>query len=133
MVDLQPYGRHRVRNLVFVVDDDLGMLTAAARLLRQLGYASVLFPSGEAFANLSDFDGVVCILIDINLGDVLGIELGQRLKAANVSVPIIYMTASDNLAVREAAHRSGCLAYLTKPFSAHSLIEPLKRASAMFM
>ena len=47
------------RNLVFVVDDDAMMLRSVARLLRQLGYASVLFPSAEAFVNHSDFDGVV--------------------------------------------------------------------------
>ena len=120
------------RNVVLVVDDDPGMLTNAARLLRQFGYASVLFPSAEAFANHRQFDGVVCVLLDINLGDVSGIELRHRLKAANVSVPVIYMTGKDNPAVREAALQSGCLAYLTKPFPAKSLIEPLERASATF-
>jgi AmiR/NasT family two-component response regulator len=54
------------------------------------------------------------------------------LKAAGISTPIIYMTGNDNAAVREAAFQSGCLAYLTKPFSAKSLIEPLQRASAGF-
>jgi FixJ family two-component response regulator len=120
------------RNVVLVVDDDPGMLTSAARLLRQFGYASVLFLSAESFANHRQFDGVVCVLLDINLGDGSGIELRHRLKAANVSVPVIYMTGKDNPAVREAALQSGCLAYLTKPFPAKSLIEPLERASAGF-
>jgi FixJ family two-component response regulator len=120
------------RNVVLVVDDDPGMLRGAARLLRQLGYASVLFPSAEAFVNHRQFDGVVRVLLDINLGDGSGIEVRHRLKAANVSVPVIYMTGKDDPAVREAAHQSGCLAYLTKPFSAKSLIEPLERASAGF-
>ncbi|HWN98032.1 MAG TPA: response regulator [Blastocatellia bacterium] len=53
----------------------------------------------------------------------------HRLKAASISVPVIYMTGNDSPAVRMAAHQSGCLAYLTKPFSAKSLIEPLKKAS----
>jgi len=52
------------------------------------------------------------------------------LKAANISVPVIYMTGNDNPAVRMAALQSGCLAYLTKPFSAKSLIEPLQKATA---
>jgi FixJ family two-component response regulator len=73
----------------------------------------------EAFANHSDFDRVVCVLLDINLGDVSGIELRHRLKAANP-------------AVRTTALQSGCLADLTKPFSAKSLMEPLQRASAGF-
>jgi len=118
------------RDLVFVVDDDASILKSVARLLRQFGYASVLFPSAEAFAKHRDFDGAVCVLLDINLGDVSGIELRHRLKAANISVPVIYMTGNDNPAVREAALQSGCLAYLTKPVSAASLAEKLRRASA---
>ena len=114
---------------VLVVDDDAMMLKSVARLLRQLGYESVLFPSAEAFANHSDFDGVICIVLDINLGDVSGIEVRHRLKAANISVPVIYITGNDTPATREAAHQSGCLAYLTKPFSAKSLMEPLHRAA----
>jgi FixJ family two-component response regulator len=118
------------QNRVFVVDDDASMLKSVARLLRQLGYASLLFPSAEAFANHGDFDSAVCVLLDINLGDVSGIELRHRLEAANNPVPVIYMTGNDSPAVRTAAHQSGCLAYLTKPFSAKSLIKPLERASA---
>ena len=120
------------RNLVFVVDDDAMMLKSVARLLRQLGYESMLFPSAEAFANHSDFDGVICVLLDIDLGGVSGIEVRHRLKEANNSVPVIYITGNDSPAVCRAAHQSGCLAYLTKPFTAKSLIEQLHRAAASF-
>ena len=105
------------------------MLRSVARLLRQLGYESLLFPSAEAFANHRDFDDVACVLLDINLGDVSGLELRLRLKAAGHSVPVIYMTGNDNTATRKAALQSGCLAYLTKPFSAAALAENLLRAS----
>jgi FixJ family two-component response regulator len=118
------------RNLILVVDDDRGMLTGMKRLLRQHGYNTLLFPSADAFKNHNDFESVVCIILDINLNDGSGIELRHRLKAAGISVPVIYITGNDNPAVRTAALQSGCLAYLTKPFSANSLIEPLKRASA---
>jgi FixJ family two-component response regulator len=120
------------RNLVFVVDDDAMMLKSVARLLRQLGYESMLFPSAEAFANHSDFDGVICVLLDIDLGGVSGIEVRHRLKEANISVPVIYITGNDSPAVCRAAHQSGCLAYLTKPFTAKSLMEQLHRAAASF-
>ena len=120
------------RNVVLVVDDDPEMLKSVARLLRQFGYATVLFPSAEAFANHSDFNQAVCVLLDIDLGDGSGIELRHRLKAANISVPVIYMTGNDSPAVRTAAHQSGCLAYLVKPFPAKSLIEPRHRAAAEF-
>ena len=86
----------------------------------------------EAFENHNDFEGAICIILDINLTDGSGIELRYRLKAAGNTVPVIYMTGNDSPAVRTSAHQSGCLAYLTKPFSAKSLIELLKRASAEF-
>ena len=106
------------RNLVFVVDDDPGMLRGVKRLLRVQGYDSVLFASAEAFQNQNDFEKALCVLFDINLNDGSGIELRHRLKAAGISVPVIYMTGNDSPAVRTAALQSGCLAYLTKPFSA---------------
>jgi FixJ family two-component response regulator len=113
----------------FVVDDDAAVLRAVKHLLRRHGYNSVLFPSGEALENHSDFEGAICIILDINLTDGSGIELRYRLKAAGISVPVIYMTGSDKPALRMAALQSGCLAYFEKPFSAKSLIEPLERAS----
>jgi FixJ family two-component response regulator len=116
-------------NLVFIVDDDQAVLRALQRLLRQYGYGSRLFESGEAIENHSDFDGVVCIILDINLNDRSGIDVRCRLKAAGISAPVIYITGKDTPAVREEAHKSGCIAYLTKPFSAMALIEPLKRLS----
>ena len=118
-------------NLVLVIDDDAAMLRGVKRLLRQHGYDCVLFSSAEAVENHGDFENAACIILDINLNDgSSGIELRHRLKAAGISVPVIYMTGNDNPAVRVAAQQSGCLAYLTKPFSAKSLIEPLEKASA---
>src|SRR5437868_8765698 len=69
------------RKLVFVIDDDPAMLRSVARMLRQFGYASLLFPSAMAFANQSDFDRAVCVLLDIYLGDGSGIDLRHGLKA----------------------------------------------------
>ena len=119
------------RKRVFVVDDDPGTLRAIARLLRPHGYETLLFQSAEAFENHIDFEEALCVLLDINLNSGRsGIDLRHRLKEAGDSVPVIYMTGNDTPAVRMAALQSGCLAYLTKPFSAQSLIEPLGRASA---
>jgi FixJ family two-component response regulator len=72
-------------------------------MLRQFGYASVLFPSAKAFENHSDFGNAACVLLDINLGDGSGIELRHRLKAAGNSVPVICMTGNDTVAIRTSA------------------------------
>jgi FixJ family two-component response regulator len=118
------------RNVVFVVDDDPGTLRGVKRLLREYGYDTVLFPSAEAFQDHGHFEEAVCVILDINLNDESGIELRHRLKAAGSSVPVIYITANDTPAVRTAALESGCIAYLTKPFTARSLIDPIEKASA---
>ena len=116
------------RNLVLVVDDDPGILAGLEWLLQLHAYEPVLFSSAEAFKNHTDFENVACVILDINLNDGSGIEMRHGLKVAGNSVPVIYMTGSEDPAVREAALASGCIAFLTKPFSAQALMEPLKRA-----
>ena len=118
------------RNIVLVVDDDPGIREGLQRLLWLHAYEPVLLSSAEAFKNYTDFDKVVCVILDINLGDGSGIELGHHLHAAGNSVPVIYMTGNQDAAVREAALDSGGIAFLTKPFSTQALIEPLKKAAA---
>ena len=117
------------RNLVLVVDDDPGMLKAVQRLLRQHAYEPIVFSSAQAFKSQADFEKAAAVILDINLPDGSGIELRQGLKAAGIAVPVIFITGNDTPATRRAAHQSGCLAYLTKPFSAKSLMEPLHRAA----
>lgn len=118
------------RKIVLVVDDDPGMLEGLGRLLRALRYDPILFSSAEAFQNHTDFETTACVILDINLNDGSGIELRQDLQAAGVSVPVIYMTGNEDPAVRNAALDSGCVAFLIKPFSAQSLLDSLKKASA---
>src|SRR4029077_8610949 len=101
------------------------MLMSVKPLLRTNGYDTVLFSSAKAFKNQVDFEAACCVVLDINLGDGSGIELRHRLNDAGISVPFIYTTGNDTPAVRKAALDSGCIAFLTKPFSTQSLIEPL--------
>jgi FixJ family two-component response regulator len=115
---------------VLVVDDDASMLRGMKRLLREHGYDVVLFDSAEALRKHDNFGEAFCIVLDINLNDGSGIDLRQQLTAAGISLPVIYITGNDNHATRVAALRSGCIAYLTKPFPAKSLIEPIELASA---
>jgi FixJ family two-component response regulator len=106
------------------------MLKCVQRLLQQHAYEPILFSSAQAFKSHTDIENAVCIILDIDLNDGSGIELRHRLKVDGVTVPIIYITGNEDPAVREAALNSGCIAFLTKPFSTQSLIEPLKKASA---
>jgi FixJ family two-component response regulator len=119
-----------IRKLVLVVDDDPGILRGLKRLLREHGYDSLLFQSAKAFQAQRDFGQAICAVLDIQLKGESGIDLRCRLTEAGISLPVIYITANDSDAIRRAATKSGCIAYLTKPFSAKSLIEPIERLTA---
>ena len=120
------------RKVVFVVDDDPSMLKGVRRLLKQHGFETVPFETAKALQDHDDFERAICLVVDVNLGDGSGIELRYRLAEAGVCLPVIYITGNDSDATRMAAMASGCIAYLTKPFPAQSLIEPIKRAAAAF-
>lgn len=119
--------QHKV---VFLVDDDPSMLKGMRRLLKQYGYETVPFETARALKKYNNFDQAFCIVLDINLSDGSGIELHHYLTESGVNVPVIYITGNDSEATRTAAMASGCLAYLIKPFTAQSLIEPIQQAAA---
>jgi FixJ family two-component response regulator len=118
------------RKTVFIVDDDPSMLKGMRRLLKQHGFEAVPFETAKALRDHHSFDQALCIVLDINLSDGSGIELRHQLAESGVNVPVIYITGNDSDATRMAALASGCLAYLTKPFAAQSLIEPIQRVAA---
>jgi len=116
---------------VFVVDDDPSMLKGMRRLLKQHGYDTIPFETAKALKDHDDFDQAFCIVLDVNLSDGSGIDLRHHLADSGIELPVIYITGNDSPATRMAAMASGCLAYLTKPFTAQSLIEPIERAAAL--
>jgi FixJ family two-component response regulator len=118
------------RKAIFVVDDDESMRISMKRLLRERGFHTRLFESGAALFGHGGFEDALCIILDINLGDASGIDLRRRLADQDVKVPVIYITGKDSPLNRAAAIESGCIAYLTKPFSAHALIEAIEKACA---
>jgi FixJ family two-component response regulator len=120
------------KKAVFVVDDDPSTLRGVKRLLREYGFDTELFDSAEALRRCDHFDDAFCIILDIDLNRESGIELRHQLRAAGVSLPVIYITGNDSHASRTAAMESGCIAYLTKPFGAQALIAPIEQASAGF-
>jgi FixJ family two-component response regulator len=119
-----------LRKSIFVVDDDSSMRTGIKRLLREHGLDATLFESAGALLGHGNFEQALCIVLDINLNDESGITLRRRLAQDGVTVPVIYITGNDSQANRSAAIASGCVAYLTKPFAANSLIESVERACA---
>jgi FixJ family two-component response regulator len=115
---------------VFVVDDDPSVRRSMKRLLREHGFGAELFDSGTALLDHGGFETAICIVLDINLDGASGIELRRQLAREGVTAPVIYVTGNDSTTNRTAALASGCVAYLTKPFTAQALIESIERAEA---
>lgn len=115
---------------VAVVDDDRSMLAGVERLLNAYGYATKVFASAEAFLDPGARTDADCLLVDIDLGGMSGIELRRRLAACGRAVPTIFMTALDDDATRASALQAGCIAYLLKPFLGRSLIDAVETALA---
>jgi FixJ family two-component response regulator len=102
---------------------------ATARLLSAFGYDTCSFDSAAAFLSVAATSEAKCLVVDIHLGDISGVELARKLVDAGFRFPVIFMTAVDNEAIRSQAEQLGCLAYLRKPFSADLLIEAIVRAT----
>jgi len=103
------------------------MRMSIGRLLRAHGLGVLLFDSVEALFGHVDFSNAICLVIDINLGHRSGIDLRRHLMEEGVTTPVIYVTGNDSPTHRSIAVESGCVAYLTKPFTAQSLIESIER------
>jgi FixJ family two-component response regulator len=115
---------------IAVVDDDRSMLVGVERLLNAYGYATKVFASAEAFLDPGAATGADCLLLDIDLGGMSGIELQRRLASCGTAIPIIFMTALDDEATRARALETGCVACLFKPFVGRSLIDAVEIAVA---
>lgn len=113
---------------IAVVDDNASMLQGLSRLLSAHGFQVRTFASAELFLDGLDTSEADCLLLDIHLGGISGIELHRKLTASGSDLPIIFMTANDNAATRQEAFDTGCIAYLRKPFRASALIEAINRA-----
>jgi FixJ family two-component response regulator len=116
--------------MIAVVDDDASMLKGIVRLLGAYGFSTKVFTSAEEFLDFKATADIDCLLLDINLGGMSGIELRRRLTASGCQLPVIFMTAFDDEATRMQAQGAGCIAFLHKPFVANLLIGAIEKAAA---
>jgi FixJ family two-component response regulator len=110
---------------VAVIEDDPSMLQGLNRLLSAHGFRVKRFTSAESFLNDIATCEAKCIVVDIHLGGISGIDLRRQLTSLGRDVPVIFMTAIDNEATRQDAFDAGCVAYLRKPFLAKLLIDAI--------
>jgi FixJ family two-component response regulator len=117
--------------IIAIVDDEPSVLRGLRRLLNTRGFKAEIFDSGEAFLERGTTSDVACIVLDIHLGGISGIEMRRRLVARGSTIPVIFMTALDSAAVRKEAIEAGCAAFLPKPFSGSELICAIRKATSL--
>jgi FixJ family two-component response regulator len=113
---------------VAVVDDDESFARALGRLLRASGHEVETYPSAEALLASTRLPPPDCLVLDIQLGGMSGLELQQQLHELGNLTPIIFVTAHDAAEVRAEAQQAGCVAYLRKPVVGHTLLEAVAKA-----
>ena len=119
---------HRESFTVYVVDDDESIRKALKRLLRSMGYHAVAFESAEDFMEATSCRGEGCLVLDIRLPGMTGLDLQEKLASSGVKYPVIFMTAHDNPQWQERAKKAGAVAYLRKPFDEQSLLGAIQLA-----
>ena len=116
--------------VIGIVDDDASILRAIRRLLVAAGFSVRTFSSAEEFLASEHQEAINCLVLDIHLDGLSGFELQDRLLEAHVRIPIVFITAHDDLPTRERAQRGGASEYLRKPFDEQALLGAIETALA---
>jgi FixJ family two-component response regulator len=114
------------RPIVFVVDDELAVCISLQRLLRSVGLEAQTFPSAQEFLGVKRPDGPGCLVLDVRLPGLSGLDLQQELLDAKVDLPIIFITGHGDIPMTVRAMKAGAVEFLTKPVRDQDLIDAIQ-------
>ncbi len=113
---------------VFVIDDDPSLRKSLSRLLRSVGYSVETFASAEEFLGREHFDGIGCIILDVQMPGLSGMDLQVELSKAETSMPIVFITGHGDIPMSVEAMRKGAVHFLPKPFDDNDLLRAMSEA-----
>jgi FixJ family two-component response regulator len=113
---------------VFVVDDDPAVLRAVGRLLRAMGFIVELFSSPVAFLERLPFDGPACLVLDMRMPGLDGLQVQGQLAARSATMPTIFLSGASDVPTAAAAMREGAVDFLVKPIDDRELFQAITRA-----
>jgi FixJ family two-component response regulator len=113
---------------VFVIDDDTDVRASIQGLLKAAGLRSESFETAEEFLRSNEPDGPSCLVLDVSLPGVSGMELQRKLADSGVSIPIIFITGHGDIPMTVKAIKSGAVEFLTKPFDDQDLLNAIQQA-----
>jgi FixJ family two-component response regulator len=111
--------------VISVIDDDESIRVATTNLVRSLGFQVHAFASAEDFLLSDCLSGTSCLITDVHMPGLNGVELQSILKARDHHIPIIFITAFPEERIRSLALRSGAVGFISKPFDAQALIKSI--------
>src|ERR1700704_557794 len=113
---------------IAIVDDDPSVREAATNLFRSMGFVAVAFASAEDFLSSDALERTSCIVLDVQMPGMGGLNLQSHLAASGRHIPIVFVTGYPDVGVRDKAMQSGAVCFLTKPFNEDDLIDGLRSA-----
>ena len=113
---------------VFVIDDDAGVRAAIQGLLKSAGLRCECFPSAEEFLRRNRADAPSCLVLDVSLPGVSGLEFQRELADAGLQIPIVFITGHGDIPMTVKAMKSGAVEFLTKPFMDKTLLDAIQQA-----
>src|ERR1700674_1576274 len=113
---------------VFVIDDDAAMRAAIRGLLKSVGLPSESFETAEEFLRSKRPDGPSCLVLDVSLPGVNGLDFQRQLGDAGIQIPIIFITGHGDIRMTVKAMKSGAVEFLTKPFQDQDLLDAIRQA-----
>ena len=114
--------------IVFAVDDDASMREALSRLFRSVGMRAQIFASAQDFLMFKRPDAPACLVLDVRLPGLSGLDLQRELAAANLEIPIIFITGHGDIPMSVQAMKAGAVEFLTKPFRDQALLDAIHLA-----
>src|SRR5271155_4791845 len=113
---------------VFVVDDDADVRESLQELMESVGLHSRSFGTAQEFLGVGHGDGPSCLILDVRLPGISGLDLQHELKRARISIPIIFLTAHADVPMSVKAMKSGAVEFLTKPFRQQDMLDAVQRS-----
>ena len=113
---------------VFVIDDDAHMRAATERLLKSVGLRAETFATPQGFLRRKPPDGPSCLVLDVRLPGMSGLDVQRKLTEAGVQIPVIFITGHGDIPMTVKAMKSGAVEFLTKPFRDQDLLDAIQEA-----